>query len=519
MKKILLSLTLLLASGFIVKTFAKYPCNGGPNNCGVAVANTVVTITKSEVNPNNNTQLLVTFDVSFDLSYNNGNTHFYINSFLAGDYPEYWPCGNGNHPAPLPGVNVGDLGTARDQIGKSFLDIQLLNPARGAVGVPVPMTISTIYQYDASVVLTSPANSPGMTATKVFLSGTTDRVTIKNSTVILNGVGVNDKIQVKSDVWAENGNAHCYQAGISQFFNDPTIGGIRNCNNPRQYAINISTDDPTVRTITYKVYLDVNSNGTLEIGTDQLAFTSGNIQISAVGGAAPDTYAPGFQTLPNPYANTQPWSEYNYLILVEGPTLSNSIVGLLLNPGCIPLPVNFKSFTATRNNANVMVKWETSTEINNSGFAVERNINGVWQQVAFVPSQATGGNSNALLTYTFNDLNSSKGVSQYRIKQIDIDAQFKYSEVRSVRGDGQAGKIIVYPNPSSDGKVNVVFEDSKETREVSVIDMSGRIVKQFRNVTNNNISIENLTPGIYSLRVFVPATGEQAVQKIVVNKQ
>lgn len=183
------------------------------------------------------------------------------------------------------------------------------------------------------------------------------------------------------------------------------------------------------------------------------------------------------------------------------------------------LPVSFKSFTATRSNANVMVKWETSTEVNNSGFAVERNVNGTWIQVAFVPSQAAGGNSNSLLAYSFNDLNSSKGVSQYRIKQIDIDAQFKYSEVRSVRGDGQASKIIVYPNPSSDGKVNVVFEDAKVTREVSVMDMSGRLVKQFKGVTNNNISIENLTPGIYTLRVFVPATGEQAVQKIVVSKQ
>ncbi|OSZ77669.1 hypothetical protein CAP36_14990 [Chitinophagaceae bacterium IBVUCB2] len=185
---------------------------------------------------------------------------------------------------------------------------------------------------------------------------------------------------------------------------------------------------------------------------------------------------------------------------------------------CIPLPVSFKSFTATRSNANVMVKWETSTEVNNSGFAVERNVNGTWVQVAFVPSQAAGGNSNSLLAYSFNDLNSNKGVSQYRIKQIDIDAQFKYSEIRSVRGDGQASKIIVYPNPSSDGKVNVVFEDSKVTREVSVMDMSGRLVKQFKGITNNNISIENLTPGIYTLRVFVPATGEQAVQKIVVSK-
>ena len=121
--------------------------------------------------------------------------------------------------------------------------------------------------------------------------------------------------------------------------------------------------------------------------------------------------------------------------------------------------------------------------------------------------------------YQFVWCGNEKGISQYRIKQIDIDAKSKYSEVRAVRGEGQAGKTTVYPNPSNDGKVNVVFEDATVSREVSVMDMSGRIVKQFRGVTNNNITIDNLTPGMYSLRVFVPATGEQVVEKIIVNKR
>lgn len=186
--------------------------------------------------------------------------------------------------------------------------------------------------------------------------------------------------------------------------------------------------------------------------------------------------------------------------------------------GCLPLPVQFKSFTALRNRANVNLKWETLWEQNNTGFAVERNIAGNWEQIGFVASQAPGGNSSDLLNYAYNDVNNNKGITQYRIRQIDIDSRSRYSEIRSVRGESQGGQIIVYPNPSIDGKVNVSFEDAG-TRDISVTDMSGRVIRQIKGHTNNNITFENLTPGMYSLRVIVPATGEQTIAKFVVSKR
>jgi hypothetical protein len=80
-------------------------------------------------------------------------------------------------------------------------------------------------------------------------------------------------------------------------------------------------------------------------------------------------------------------------------------------------------------------------------------------------------------------------------------------------------KTIVFPNPSISGnKINVVFEETVGTRDVSLIDMNGRAVKQWKSITNNNLQIENLTPGLYNLRIIVRETGEQAIEKIVVNK-
>lgn len=183
------------------------------------------------------------------------------------------------------------------------------------------------------------------------------------------------------------------------------------------------------------------------------------------------------------------------------------------------LPVDFRTFSATRNHSNVVLKWETMTEKNCSGFAVERNTNGTWQEMAFVTSQAPGGNSRDLLSYQNIDVNNTKGISQYRIRQVDFDNRSKYSEIRTVRGEAQIGKIIVYPNPTMDGKVNVSFEDASLTRDVSLMDMSGRVLKQWEALTNNNITIENLTPGMYTLRVVLPENGDQSVVKIVVNKR
>src|SRR5688572_151378 len=184
------------------------------------------------------------------------------------------------------------------------------------------------------------------------------------------------------------------------------------------------------------------------------------------------------------------------------------------------LPVSFRAFTALRNNSHVTLNWTTSAESNSRGFEIQRLIgNGTWQTLSFIATRAVAGNSSTDLTYTYTDLNPAKAISLYRIKQIDIDDRSKLSEMRAVRGDGQKGKTIVYPNPGSDGKVNIIFEDLNGTRDVSVSDMSGRVIKQIKGATNNNIVIDNLNAGFYTVRIVNNETGEQAVEKFVVNKR
>jgi hypothetical protein len=183
----------------------------------------------------------------------------------------------------------------------------------------------------------------------------------------------------------------------------------------------------------------------------------------------------------------------------------------------IPLPVHFKSFTANRSNASsVSINWTTASEQNSKGFYVQKNVNGEWKNVAYVASQAVNGNSSSDLNYSYTDANTEKGITQYRILQVDLDGKSKYSDIRAIRGDGNLAKVVVYPNPSTDGKVNIVFEDNSSLRDVIVNDMQGKVIRSFRGVSNNILVIEKLTTGFYTIKVSNRTTSASSVHKVVI---
>ncbi|MBL1214964.1 MAG: T9SS type A sorting domain-containing protein [Ignavibacteriae bacterium] len=99
------------------------------------------------------------------------------------------------------------------------------------------------------------------------------------------------------------------------------------------------------------------------------------------------------------------------------------------------LPVELTNFSASANNNSVMLNWETATEIDNYGFEVERAIKNEkvkiknWERIAFVEGH---GNSNSPKLYQYADKSSSFGKYIYRLKQIDIDGSFEYSNIIEV---------------------------------------------------------------------------------------
>jgi len=186
----------------------------------------------------------------------------------------------------------------------------------------------------------------------------------------------------------------------------------------------------------------------------------------------------------------------------------------------IPLPVTYKSFTATRSsNSQVVLEWETAMEENNRGFHVQRNVDGAWKNIGFVFSQANGGNSSEVLKYAFKDANNSKGISQYRILQVDIDGKGKYSQIRSVHGVETAARVVLFPNPSHTGSFNLLFEDAASVRDVVVSDVSGRVVKQFKSVSGTTLTVEGLIDGFYTVQVANRTSGTTSVEKVIIKKR
>jgi len=107
-----------------------------------------------------------------------------------------------------------------------------------------------------------------------------------------------------------------------------------------------------------------------------------------------------------------------------------------------PLPVELTSFTAEVNENKVLLKWRTETEVNNYGFEIERTspfpppyqgggdeVGGGWEKIGFVEGH---GNSNSPKKYSFVDDKTPVGNIKYRLKQIDNDGQFEYSDVVEV---------------------------------------------------------------------------------------
>ncbi|MBE2279872.1 MAG: T9SS type A sorting domain-containing protein [Ignavibacteriaceae bacterium] len=111
------------------------------------------------------------------------------------------------------------------------------------------------------------------------------------------------------------------------------------------------------------------------------------------------------------------------------------------------IPVELSSFKATAVNGSVNLAWTTATETNNSGFEIERQLgNGQWSNVAFVAGKGT---TTEKTDYTYTDAPGVSGFYNYRLKQVDFDGSFEYSNTVSVNLRVPSNYVLSqnYPNP------------------------------------------------------------------------
>jgi hypothetical protein len=90
------------------------------------------------------------------------------------------------------------------------------------------------------------------------------------------------------------------------------------------------------------------------------------------------------------------------------------------------VPVEFNTFTAENIKNEIVLSWQTATEINNSGFSIERKSNNTeYLEIVFVSGFGT---TTEPKLYSYTDSEVSTGKYTYRLKQIDFDGSFEYSQ-------------------------------------------------------------------------------------------
>jgi hypothetical protein len=492
MKKVLLSCTLLLA----VATLSKVNAQCTPYNFKTTIKNIAVDdITDIAT---------ATLDVSFNIHANNGNKYIFIHLWTGANYNQVninWSASSQKAPTK---DELNGVGNTHPTLYNLVIDNNV-----------TPQSYKTEYT-DKTLALNVPAGAPAVS----HLPNGADSFTVRDIVVnfdanLLQSLGS----IIQGVVWSSNANAYsksmsvqCYLAG-AVFLADPLISGFGSCGTST-YNVTVTHNsllENNTLTGSLDVYVDADGDGQFSSDHD-VKITASAIPFSVTASTPVTSYYTGAQTFSGSIPALYKSSNL-FVVLTSG---STTLTQFLSTTQCSTLPVSFRSFTVARNNQMVAIKWETAFEQNNRGFYVQRNVNGEWKDIAFVFSKADDGNSTEPLSYVYNDPNTYNTVSYYRVLQVDLSGLGKYSEIRVIRGEELASKLMLFPNPGTNGKVNVIFTDENSQKNVIVYDATGRAIKTFKNLTGSNLTIEQLKPGVYNIQVISAASKTVSSAKFII---
>jgi hypothetical protein len=183
------------------------------------------------------------------------------------------------------------------------------------------------------------------------------------------------------------------------------------------------------------------------------------------------------------------------------------------------LPVELVSFTGWNQGSVNKLQWVTASELHSDKYEIEKStVSGVWNTIGDVRA---AGNSNIKLTYNFTDNNPVVGDNYYRLKMIDIDGTFKYSNTINIPISEAItnGFVGVYPNPTG-GELNVDIQSvGLYDTYVSVYDVLGKTIFEkpvtiVRGMNKLQFNFNQLAKGTYILR-FADAQGTLHSTKFV----
>lgn len=174
-----------------------------------------------------------------------------------------------------------------------------------------------------------------------------------------------------------------------------------------------------------------------------------------------------------------------------------------INDGA-PLPIELKQFTVEKDRNTIHLNWITAKEENFSHFEIERLV--YEEQFELVSIIQGAGNSLSDIAYEYIDSEAPYGLLYYRLKAVDIDGTFEYSDVLEIK-NGYESKLAVFPNPThSITQLKLVFPEdfSEKISSLMLYSTSGELLLKSSNIDiqqQSAIFNEEVKSGLYLLKI------------------
>lgn len=199
------------------------------------------------------------------------------------------------------------------------------------------------------------------------------------------------------------------------------------------------------------------------------------------------------------YDNEFPYMYHCHMLTHE----DSGMMGQFIVKSPFPIPVELISFTALIENNSVVLNWSTATELNNQGFHIERKSElKDFETIGFIKGNGT---TNEIMNYSFVDKNISSGNYFYRLKQIDLDGSFKYSNEINIKYNLPQKFVLEqnHPNPFNPStKIKFQIPYNKFVK-LNVYNIIGQHIKTLVNeekIAGNyeiDFIAEDITSGFY----------------------
>ena len=177
----------------------------------------------------------------------------------------------------------------------------------------------------------------------------------------------------------------------------------------------------------------------------------------------------------------------------------NSVTGFsqfAINKTSAVLPINLLSFNVTPEAKTAVITWETSTEVDNKLFVLEKSKDGItFSPIAEITPK---GSAEHGATYSYMDQAPFRGITYYRLKQIGLTGSVDYSNIRQIMIHAQSSDVVVYPNPVGKERMLKIETTFPDNFEMFIYDSAGKLVaKTDVRSGSGQINLENLPSGIY----------------------